>query len=130
MPRHIQVRATKPRIQYIADGTRCEFVYPFAVLTESSLEIYLDSTKQTTGFTVKGIGQSDGGFVLFAAPPAPGVIVTLRRQLVVERTSDFKESGQFVNDDLDYLTAAIQQVEAEAERSIRLASTDTEAMLT
>jgi hypothetical protein len=134
MPRHIQVRATKPRIQYIADGSRCEFVYPFAVFTESSLEIYLNSTKQTTGFIVNGIGQSDGGSVLFSTPPAQGVVVTLRRRLVVERTSDFQESGQFrakiINDELDYLTAAIQQVEAETERSIRLGPSDTEAMLT
>ena len=134
MPRHIQVRATKPRIQYIADGSRYEFVYPFAVFTESSLEIYLNSTKQTTGFIVNGIGQSDGGSVLFSTPPAQGVVVTLRRRLVVERTSDFQESGQFrakiINDELDYLTAAIQQVEAETERSIRLGPSDTEAMLT
>ena len=52
----------------------------------------------------------------------------------MERTSDFQESGQFrakiINDELDYLTAAIQQVEAETERSIRLGPSDTEAMLT
>jgi Protein of unknown function (DUF2793) len=134
MPRHIQVRATKPRIQYIADDSRCEFVYPFAVFTESSLEIYLNSTRQTTGFVVNGIGQSDGGSVLFSTPPALGVVVTLRRRLVVERTSDFQESGQFrakiLNDELDYLTAAIQQVEADAERSIHLEPSDTEATLT
>ena len=120
MPRHIQVKATKPRIQYVADGTRREFVYPFAVFAQVSLEVYLDVKKQTAGFDVNGIGQSNGGSVVFSIAPVAGVVVTLRRQLVVERTSDFQESGQFVNDDLDYLTAAIQQVEAEAERSIRL----------
>ena len=134
MPRHIQVKATKPRIQYVADGTRREFVYPFAVFAQASLEVYLDATKQSSGFVVNGIGQSNGGSVLFSMAPAAGVVVTLRRQLVVERTSDFQEFGQFrakiINDDLDYLTAAIQQVEAEAERSIRLEPADLEATLT
>ncbi|MGZ9116436.1 MAG: DUF2793 domain-containing protein, partial [Methylocystis sp.] len=130
MPYHVQVKATKPRIQYVADGSGQEFVYPFAVFTEASLEVYLETTKQTTGFVVNGIGQTNGGSVVFSIPPAAGVVVTLRRQLVVERTSDFQECGQFVNDDLDYLTAAIQQVEVETERSLRLEPADREAKLT
>ncbi len=130
----IKINAVKPRVQYVGDGTRCQFFFPFPIFLESNLEVYLGSVQQTSGFTVSGVGQTDGGSVTFSTPPASGMLVTLRRYLVLQRLSDFQDSGQFrarvLNDELDYLTATVQQLDAEATRTIRLNPTDGESSLT
>lgn len=132
MPRHLQINASKPRIQYRADGVRCEFLFPFAIFADTNLEVYLDDQRAASGFTVRGVGESEGGSIVFASAPAAGVKVTLRRRLVVQRTTDFQESGPFrarvLNDELDYLTAAVQQLESDIERTVRLAPTDADAV--
>ncbi|HEB79657.1 MAG TPA: hypothetical protein ENI79_04195 [Rhodospirillales bacterium] len=54
--------------------------------------------------------------------------MTLRRRLDIQRASDFQESGEFrakvINDELDVLTASVQQVNDDAGRSLRLSPTD------
>ena len=58
----------------------------------------------------------------------------MRRQLTVQRTSAFQESGQFrakvLNDELDFLTSALQQLQVEVDRTFRLKPTDRDAALT
>ncbi len=134
MTRHLQVSAIKPRVQYQADGVRCEFLFPFAIFADANLEVYVDSEQVMTGFTVRGIGDSEGGGITFAVPPPSGATVTLRRRMIIQRTTDFQESGPFrarvLNDELDYLTASIQQLETELERSVRLAPADADAETT
>lgn len=131
MPTNLQVNATKPRIQYRADGVRREFLFPFAIFSEADLEVYVDSQQLRSGYAITGVGTTNGGAATFAAAPKSGSTVTLRRRLVVQRTTDFQESGPFrarvLNDELDYLTAAVQQLEAEIERSLRLAPADGDA---
>lgn len=122
-----------PRIQYIGDGLRREFLFPFLIFNEGDLEVYVADALQTSGFTVSGAGQESGGSIVFSIPPVNGSLVTLRRQLVLQRTSAFQESGQFrakvLNSELNYVTAALQQLSAETERCIRLNATDVDAPL-
>ncbi|QNT69881.1 hypothetical protein [Defluviicoccus vanus] len=70
----------------------------------------------------------------FSEPPAAGSTLTLRRRIVIQRTTDFQESGELrarvLNYELDYLTAALQQVEDATERSVRLLPADADASLT
>ena len=134
MAEHIKIGDISPRIQYMGDGTQTQFTYPFPIFAAADMEVYLDQAKQSTGFTVNGAGQSAGGDVTFTTAPANNVLVTLRRRLAIQRTSDFQESGEFrskvINDELDYLTAALQQVDDDVDRSLRLDATDTAALLT
>lgn len=122
MAEHLIVNDTTPRIQYVADGTQTAFPYPFVIFTTDDMVVYLDDTEQADGYTVAGAGVSTGGTVTFAAAPANGVRVTLLRRLVIERTSDFQDGGSFrakvVNDELDRLTAAVQQVSEIARRAV------------
>ena len=131
---HIQIGDITPRIQYTGDGAQTLFTYPFPIFQAADMEIFLDDVKQATGFTVNGAGQSAGGDATFDAAPANGVVVTLRRRLAIQRTSDFQESGEFrskvINDELDYLTAALQQVSDDGDRTLRLGATDQTASLT
>lgn len=133
MADHIQIGDVAPRIQYAANGTQTQFTYPFPIFVAADLEVYLGEAKQGSGFTVAGAGQSAGGSVTFTPAPAAGQVVTLRRRIAIQRTSDFQESGEFrakvINDELDYQTAALQQVADDTGRTIRLAATDAAADL-
>lgn len=129
---HIVIGDLRPRVQYVADGTLRDFPYPFPIFKNTDLEAWLNDTPTTAGFTVAGAGAPAGGTVTFATAPAAGVRVTLRRRLVIRRVTDFQEGGAFrakvVNDELDYQTAALQQLEVDLSRCLRLSPTDPAAV--
>jgi len=128
MPTHIQIGDVKPRIQYTADGTQTAFTYPFPIFKDADIEVYFNNIKQSTGFVIVGAGASIGGSVTFSTPPITSSIVTLARRIAVQRITDFQESGEFrskvINDEMDYLTASVQQVSDDQSRSIHMAVTD------
>lgn len=128
MDQHIQINDVAPRIQYVADGVGTSFTYPFAIFTAADLEVLVGAARVTTGFTVLGAGETQGGSCVFAAAPIAGSIVTLRRRLAIRRTSDFQENGELrarvLNDELDYQTAAIQQLADDALRTLQLDPSD------
>lgn len=134
MADHIQIGDISPRIQYIGDGTQTLFAYPFPIFAAVDLEVYVGDAMLATGYAVSGAGEDGGGSVTFDTPPVSGATVTLRRRLSIARQSDFQESGAFrakvINDELDFLTAALQQVSDDARRSVQLAPTDPDVVLT
>lgn len=134
MADHIQIGDITPRKRYVADGVQTLFTYPFPIFKAADLEVYLDGTLQETGYEVSGAGHDLGGEVTFGTAPTLGVAVTLRRRLTIARQSDFQESGAFrarvINDELDFLTAALQQVADDTRRSLQLSPTDPDAILT
>ena len=95
MAEHIQVGDTAPRIQYTGDGAQTAFTYPFPIFDDGDLEVYVDSTPSvlTTDYTVSGAGVSAGGDVTFLIAPADGTLITLRRNIAIQRISDFQQSG-------------------------------------
>lgn len=129
MTEHIQIGDIAPRIQYTGNGSTTQFTYPFPIFADADLEVHLDQAKQASGFTVAGAGSSSGGTVTFESAPTNGVVVTLLRNVTIQRTSDFQESGEFrakvINDELDTITAALQELHAEMDRVPRLTPTDT-----
>jgi hypothetical protein len=133
MTDHIKIGNVVPRIQFVGNGITQQFVYPFAIFREDDLEVYLNNVKRESGFTVSGAGSSAGGTVTFSTPPGVGVIVTLRRNLAIQRTTDFQESGDFraatLNDELDYQTAALQNLAADVAAAVRVSPTDQAANL-
>lgn len=69
-----------PMIQAMGDGRQRVFCFPFPIFWDSDLEVRIGSAIRITGFTVFGAGSSKGGAVAFAAAPAMGSRVTLRRK--------------------------------------------------
>ncbi|MBP2293087.1 glycosyl hydrolase family 28-related protein [Azospirillum rugosum] len=128
MPTTIQVPRGTPRVQYLADGAQTDFPFPFPIFAAGDLQVFLGAALQATGYAVDGAGSSDGGTVTFAAAPAAGTPVLLRRRLPIERTSDFLESGPLpastLNREFDQLTAALQQVAGDQELMLRYTDTD------
>jgi len=135
MADHIQIGDVAPRVSHAGDGAETDFTFPFPIFTDADLEVYVDGTKQvlSTGYTVSGAGQSAGGSVTFAAAPDDGAAILLLRRLTIARTSDFQASGEFrakvINDELDFQTAVLQQINDDLGRTVRLQRTDAAASL-
>lgn len=135
MSDHIQIGDTSPRVQHVGDGTQTVFTYPFPIFKDADLEVYVDGILKTlmADYTVTGAGASSGGEVTFVSPPADSSAVTLVRRLTIQRTSDFQASGEFrakvINDELDFQTASLQQIEDDLSRAIRLKRDDAAATL-
>lgn len=133
MTKQIEIGNTLPRIQYIGDGVSREFVFPFVIFKESDLEVDLGGVKQFSGYTVSGSGETNGGHITFSVPPPSGTTITLQRRLAIERTSNFQVSGELrandLNSEFNYQTAALQQLSADIQRTVRLASFDPDASL-
>ena len=142
MATHIQIGDQTPRVQLTIGDTSDPSVltsmdgpwsYTFPIFEEDNLEVYYDGVKKdlTTDYTVSGAGSSEGGTVspVSGKEPPQDTVVTIARRLVIQRTSDFQESGEFrakvINDELDYLTAALQQVSDDQARSGQMAITET-----
>ncbi|MBI5165301.1 MAG: hypothetical protein HY985_15525 [Magnetospirillum sp.] len=127
MSDHIQIGAAAPRAQYVASGAQSAFTYPFPIFKPADLEVWLDAVLQSGGYSVSGAGISSGGTVIFTAPPANGVVVTLRRRLIIARTSDLQNDevirAKVINDEFDIQTAALQQVADDLALTVRRAPT-------
>ncbi|MBP5160625.1 MAG: hypothetical protein ILP11_01045 [Alphaproteobacteria bacterium] len=125
MTEHVKVYGVKPRIQYTADGSLTTYEFPFAIFSASDLDVYFgDSLQDTATYTIAGVGDSDGGSVTFAVAPAADTIITIVRNLSIERTSDFQEGAtlraKVLNDELDYQVACQQQIADTLNRSMVL----------
>ncbi|MBI4031371.1 MAG: hypothetical protein HY370_06805 [Proteobacteria bacterium] len=111
---HIKMPDIAPLARYLADGAQTVFEYPFPIFASGDISVYFDGAEQFSGFTVAGAGVTEGGTVTFDAAPAAGIIVMLERRMPLERLTDFIEGGDFsaraINNELDFLVAAIQQV--------------------
>ena len=125
MTEHVKIYGVKPRIQYTADGTLTEYEFPFAIFSTSDIDVYFGDAKQeSTSYTVSEARHSDGGTVTFESAPEAGTIITIVRNLSIERTSDFQEGStlraKVLNDELDYQIACTQQIAENLNRSMVL----------
>ena len=123
MAEHIRIGDVAPRVQYVGDGARTDFTYPFPIFMAEEMEVRIDGIVLGSGYTVSGAGLSDGGTVTLPAAPAIGSTVTLRRRIKVERTTDFQDNGvlraRTLNDELDRMVAALQEQREELSSALR-----------
>lgn len=131
MTEHIKMPDVTPLVRYVANGAQDIFAYPFPVFASEDLAVYLDGARQASGFTIDGAGRTAGGTVTFDAAPAINTIITLARELPIERVTDYLEGGDFsawsINTELDYLIAALQQVNRENDLMLRYGDHETPA---
>lgn len=131
MSEHIKIPNITPIVRYSANGADDTFEYAFPIFASEDLAVYLDGAKQASGFAINGAGETSGGSVVFDAAPANGVIVTLSRELHIERITDYLEGGDFsarsINSELDYIIASLQQVNRAHEMMIKYGDHDAPA---
>ncbi|MFN8700545.1 MAG: hypothetical protein ACK5XB_07460 [Rhodospirillales bacterium] len=127
MTEHLKITAKIPRKRYVADGTQTVFSFDFVLFQPSELLVTVNGVPVASGVAVSLL--ADGtGIATFAAAPAASAVVVLQRRVTIKRETDFQEGGELraktLNDEFDFQTAALQQLEAAAARALRLPADD------
>jgi len=74
-----------PKISYVSDGVISQYNYPFRILEENDLIVFVDDVEQSSGFTITGVNQANGGTVNFTIAPQVGSTIILQRTLLAAR---------------------------------------------
>ena len=115
------VENTNSTIGYVGNNSQTNFSYNFLVYRESDLFVYLDNVEQTSGYTVAGIGDENGGSITFDAAPGTDVVVTIDRTVPLTQEIEYQEYGPFpakTNErGLDLGTMADQQLQRDVSRT-------------
>lgn len=126
---HIKMPEVEPLVRFLANGEEVDFEYGFPIFASEDMAVYINGAKQVSGYSVEGAGVTSGGTVTFDEAPAEGDIVTLERFLPLERVTDFLEGGDFsarsINNELDYMMAAVQQVDRYQDNMLRYGDHET-----
>lgn len=122
------VSAQPTIFQYVGNGVTTVFAYNCQVLQPSDLNVYVNGVAVTSGITKGGIGSLTGGTVTFSVAPANGAQVILEREVVLERTTDYQQNGDFlsrvVNPDFNRIWMALQQLLTGFNRALKFPKAD------
>lgn len=131
MTDHIKMPDIAPIVRYVANGMQTEFDYPFPIFATEDLKVYFNGAPQFSGYDIADAGNTPGGAIVFDTAPADGTILTLERRLPLERMTDFLEGGDFsaqsINNELDYMTAGLQQIDRQLLPMLRYSDHETPA---
>ena len=138
------------RVQYTTNsgGSAGAFTidFPFFSLDDIKVIVTIAGTDTTRArvasspnsvqFTVSGTAADDEGFTggsVTLGAAVVSAVVTIFRDIVIERSTDFPTSGAFnigsLNTDLDKTFAIAQENDTKYDRSIRLAESDTDVTM-
>lgn len=102
-----------PYIIYNANGLTTVFPFEFYIINASDIQVSINGTVVTSGYTVSGVGNVSGGDIVFLTPPVSGTVVMLERVVPTYRLTDYQDNGDLladtVNKDFDRLWMAIQR---------------------
>lgn len=134
MTEHIKMPDVTPVVRYVANGTQTAFPYPFPIFASEDMAVYNNGAKIVSGFDITGEGDTAGGLVTFDVAPPSGMIITLAREIPIERVTDYLEGGEFsaasINFELDYIIASLQQVSRQNDTMLRYSDHETPASVT
>jgi len=132
------ISSTTVKNSYSGDGSTTTFAYTFKIFQDSDIQVIIrsstgtETTKTiTTHYTVTGAGSSGGGSVIFTSGniPTSTQTVVLRRNIPQTQSIDYIANDPFPaeshEEGLDRATMAIQQLQEELTRSIKLSKTNT-----
>ena len=130
------VASTTNKASYNGNGTQSVFAYTFKIFADADIKVYVGTTLKTinTHYTLSGVGATGGGNVTFTSGniPAAGTgNVTLLRSLALTQGVDLVNYGRFdaevVEAQYDKLTMMVQQLQEQADRTIRFNTTVSDA---
>ena len=130
------VASTTNKASYNGNGTQSVFAYTFKIFVDADIKVYVGTTLKTinTHYTLSGVGATGGGNVTFTSGniPAAGTgNVTLLRSLALTQGVDLVNYGRFdaevVESQYDKLTMMVQQLQEQADRTIRFNTTVSDA---
>lgn len=119
-----------PYIHYLATGTDT-FAYPWRIGLASDLAVYDDGVL-VSAYTVTGVGNANGGNVVFTVAPTSGHTIFLRRATPYTQLTDYINNDPFGAETheaaLDKLTRELQDFEEVFSRIPQLPLTTAQAL--
>ena len=131
----ITISDSTPRVQYTATGGQTTFAVNFEFFVNADLKVYNGTTLLTynaspssaSQYSVSGAGQTGGGSITLGGGATVNDKITIYRDMSIARATDFPTSGAFqvdsLNEELDKLTAMVQQVENDTKYSPKFPQT-------
>ncbi len=130
------VPSQTPYVQYVASAGQTVFAYPFAITQDSDLVVvYNGVTLATdTGYSLSGQGNATGGNVTFAVGATSGDIVTLYRDVAIQRISQIAQNSGFssavFNAEFNNIYLILQQLQADIAQCLQIPNTNNPAPVT
>ena len=132
------ISSTTVKNSYNGDGSTATFTYTFKIFANTDLQVIIRSAlgtetvkTLTTHYTVTGAGSASGGSITFTAGNIPSntETVVLIRNIPQTQAIDYIANDPFPaeshEEGLDRATMAIQQLQEELNRSIKISKTNT-----
>jgi len=122
-----------PRDQYTATGGQVAFSYTFEIAAEGDIAVLQNGTLLNLGagageYAVTGVGSDSGGVITLVTGATAGDIITIYRDMALERLTSYTNGGDFlaadVNNDYDRLWLALQQNTGVSTRALVAPNTD------
>ncbi len=134
-----------PRVTYTASGSQTAFTIPFEFFSTFDIKVYNGTTLLTyeatpsaaNKYSISGTASASdsayefgaGGTVtLGGSGTTAGDIITIIRDITIERSTDFPTTGSFditsLNTDLDKVYAKLADIDQQSNRSVKLLDTD------
>lgn len=115
--------------RYAANGVATVYTIPFLLLDAADLQITLNGTLVTTGFSLTGIGNQTSSCT-FTAPPTGDLLFLM--VVPFQRLADYQINGDFlaqtVNSDYDRLWLAIKQLSRDNTRGLTVSLLEPEGI--
>src|SRR5690554_8149232 len=89
------VSSTKFSIEHVGNGSVVSFPYDFRILDASHLKVYIDYDELTTGFTITGVDNQNGGEVIFDTAPTVGSKILLERDVPATQQVNYQAYDAF-----------------------------------
>nr|ADD96030.1 hypothetical protein [uncultured organism MedDCM-OCT-S04-C369] len=132
------ISSTTVKNSYSGNGTLDTFNYTFKIFADADIQVIIRDASATetvktltTHYTITGAGSASGGTIVFTA----GNIPTATETVVIRRASPQTQAIDYIANDpfpaesheegLDRSMMAIQQLQEEVDRSIKLSRTNT-----
>ena len=132
------ISSTTVKNSYSGNGTLDTFNYTFKIFADADIQVIIRNTAGaetvktlTTHYTVTGAGAANGGTIVFTSGNIPTATetVVLRRALPQTQSIDYIANDAFPaeshEEGLDRSMMAVQQLQEEVDRSIKLSRTNT-----
>lgn len=125
-----------PYIQYVANNGQTVYPYPFPITQDSDLVVVINGVTQNTDstYSLSGQGNDTGGDVTLDNGSTVGDIITLYRDIQIERLTQFSQNGGFssssFNAEFNNLYLIAQQLEASIEQCLQIPNTNNPAPTT
>jgi hypothetical protein len=119
------ITAVLPRVQYTAANLQTVFAYPWPIFTDEDIKVWrtpigsepseiADLLTLNIDYTVTGAGTENGGTIVLNLPAVGGDILTLQREMAIERLTNYSNGNAInadaLNADFDRLTMMLQDL--------------------